>query len=145
MKQDGDYTNAVVYIIDCLDISVPDIYIGSTPHFHKTVANLKKKCTSVNNKSFLHTFIKNNGGISNFRITILETIVNCKDKKEMLNKQIEHMDFRFPNLNKKLPIIPDRERYFTENAKSEMKEHRQMNTVLSYILRKEFNANLIFV
>jgi hypothetical protein len=135
-----NYNNAVVYIIDCLDVTICDIYIGSTIDFEKTLHSLKAGCKKTNSKTKLHNFIKNNGGIDNFRVIILEKLINCKSKKEMLNYQVEYMDFFFPNLNTRLPIIPDRERYFNDTGKWQMKEHRMLNIYLSHKLRIKHNA-----
>ena len=138
-----NYNNAVIYNIACLDKSLGDTYIGSTTNFKKMLSAIKTDCKKPNSKSKLHNFINSNGGVENFKITIIEELANCKSKKQMLNTQVEYMDFYFPNLNSRLPIIPDCEKYFNTKAKYDMKEYRSLSVYLAHMYRKNSQSTRV--
>ena len=77
-----NYQNGIVYKLCCNDLSIKDIYIGSTTSFRKRKCAHKSNCNNIKRKSFnskVYKFIRANGGFKNWcMILIAETPCNSK-------------------------------------------------------------------
>ena len=81
-----------VYMISCRDETVPEIYIGATNNFIKRRKDHFYSCNNINSKCYnfkLYRFIRNNGGIDNFVMEILERCYEDEDKFEIEKKYIK--------------------------------------------------------
>lgn len=97
-----DYKKTIIYKIFCKDPEIKEFYIGSTLNLHSRMIVHKHHCKIKN--TILHTFIRENGGWSNFTVEVLETF-SCESSVEKRIKEREYMDLLKPSLNKRLPII----------------------------------------
>ena len=88
-----------IYIINCKDESVSDCYIGSTQNLLLRKYQHSWK-TTTNSKYKLYEFMRDNGGYNNFEFTILEENIKFIEKKELLIKEQEYINFYKPSLNK---------------------------------------------
>ena len=82
-----NYQNGVVYKLCCNDLSIKDIYIGSTTSFRKRKYAHKTCCNNINNKNYnfkVYKFIRDNGGWSNWSMILINE-TPCNSKLE-LNK-----------------------------------------------------------
>jgi len=81
-----------------------EFYIGSTININSRIKQHKRDYNSVKNgKSKLYTFIRNNGGINNFEVEILETYYQTFEEEDWKQERsyIEEIHIRFekPTLN----------------------------------------------
>lgn len=80
-----NYEKTVLYSIDCKDTSIKYFFVGFTTNFTKT--KYKHKCNTKEGKNdLLYNNINNNGGWTNWNITILEKC-KCNNRNEVLEKQ----------------------------------------------------------
>lgn len=59
-----DYSKASIYKLVCNDITVKEIYVGSTTDFTNRKCNHKSSCTNSSNKNHhyrVYKFIRDNG------------------------------------------------------------------------------------
>ena len=77
-----NYQKGIVYKLCCNDLSIKDIYIGSTTSFRKRKYTHKGSCNDINAKNYnskVYKFIRDNGGFKNWSmILIAETASNSK-------------------------------------------------------------------
>ena len=109
-----DYSNTHFYKIVCKDLNITDCYVGHTTDFTKRKNAHKNNCLNQNNRkynSYLYVFIRNNGGVSNFDMILLEKI-SCESRLEALKKEREYIELLQANLNQINP-------HATENDKLE--------------------------
>ena len=79
------YDQSIIYKICCKDLSIQDIYIGSTTNFKSRKCRHKTTCNNINDKSYNHykyEFIRNNGGWDNWEMVFIKE-VKCNSKLEL--------------------------------------------------------------
>ena len=119
---------AVIYRIKCLDESIKECYIGSTMNFKERMRLHKHSCNNENSKNYnqpLYKFIRENGGIGAWTMTIIDSLTTI-DKNEILKferRYVEEQEFR---LNKQLPSRTKKE-YSIDNKEKLNKISRQYN------------------
>ena len=97
-----DYKKTIIYKIFCKDPTIKDFYIGSTLNLHSRMIVHKHHCKIKN--TILHTFIRNNGGWSNFTVEVLEEF-DCIDSIEKRQRERDYIELLQPTLNKNRAII----------------------------------------
>ena len=114
---------AVIYKIFCLHESIKESYIGSTMDFKKRMKLHKHSCNNENSKKYnvpLYQFIRENGGIGAWEMTIIDSLTTI-DKKEVEKcerKYIEELEF---SLNKFIPARKKKE--YIKDHKEEIAEY----------------------
>ena len=79
-----------VYKISCKDELITNFYVGSTNNLQKTILSHTKNCNNKNNSNtrqvnmLLYIYIRNNGGINNWKFDILEetNLIELKVKEQ---------------------------------------------------------------
>lgn len=102
MRNSPNYNNAVVYKIFCKDPNFIEYYIGSSADIIKRKNNHKTACNNSNDPHYniyLYKQIRENGGFQNFYFEILEQ-VSCKNKAELLLREMYYINLLKPTLNK---------------------------------------------
>ena len=77
-----DYSNTIIYKIECKDKRITEFYIGHTTNFIKRKYQHKTSCnTSTNLKLQIYKTIIDNGGWDNWEMIELAKY-DCKNSKE---------------------------------------------------------------
>lgn len=100
-----NYQKGKVYKIVSRDPLIEDSYVGSTCNFTARKAMHKKTTTNKVHHLYhipLYTFIRSNGGWTNFDIILIEAYP-CESKLELLARERHHFDLLKPTLNKNTP------------------------------------------
>ena len=119
---------SVVYKIYCLDENIKDCYIGSTINFHKRQIRHKNNCNNTNDSSYnlkVYTFIRANGGFSNWDFEVLETF-NTIDKIDLHKIEGQYIKKNNTTLNCRIPVELTKQEY-NEFYKDYYKELRETN------------------
>ena len=122
-----NYQHIIIYKIVCCDLSITDVYVGSTTHFSKRKFSHKSNSTNKTSKSYnlkLYTFIRDNGGWDNFNMVEIEKFP-CQDGNEAHTRERYWIELLKSNLNMKNPITTTDEK--TEYKKEYKKEYKQEN------------------
>jgi hypothetical protein len=83
------YDQSTIYKLCCKDLSITDIYIGSTTNFnrrknaHKSICNNEK---SKDHNLYVYQFIRENGGFQNWSMVEIE-LFNARDKKNLIRRE----------------------------------------------------------
>ena len=101
-----DYSKGVIYKICCKDVSITDVYVGSTTNFVNRKRKHKSNCNNENQK--VYQFIRDNGGWGNWDMVLIEEC-NCENKLQLLKKQREHMENLNSTLNSNIPTRTQKE------------------------------------
>ena len=100
-----DYSNCYIYKLCCSDINIKKIYVGSTTNLRTRKYNHKAKCNnekSVEYNYYVYQFIRENGGIENWDMVLLEKY-NAVDKLHLLKQEHMWIDDLKPELNTNKP------------------------------------------
>lgn len=98
-----NFESIVIYKIVCNDLSVTDLYVGSTTDFSKRKSQHKKECSNENDKGYnykLNKMIRENGGFENWSMLEIEKYP-CTDSNEARTRQRYWLE----ELNAKLNMI----------------------------------------
>ena len=145
---------SVVYMIKCLDETVPEIYIGSTCNYKRRQSEHKSSCNnpnSTNHNLKLYRFIRSKGGFDNFTFEIIEECSN-EDKIELesiyydlFNPELNTYKFDFDakeyRENNKENILAYKKKYNNKNkekVKEYHKEYTEKNKEKILAYRKEY-------
>jgi hypothetical protein len=102
-----NYENTVIYKIVCNDLTITDLYIGSTTNFTKRKGQHKFHCTSEKSKSQnykIYQTIRENGGWENWSMIEIEKYA-CNDGNEARARERYYYDLFNSNLNTSRPFI----------------------------------------
>ena len=114
-----DYQNTIIYKIVSKDLNIKECYVGHTTNFNRRKNEHKNSCKKGDNKK-VYRFIRENGGINNFDIVIIERFP-CNDRNEAGSKE----RYWYEQLNSSLnTIIPYRNE---EHIKEYNKVYRENN------------------
>jgi len=105
MPKTADYSKGFIYKFVCNDITIPNIYVGSSTDWVKRKSNHKYSCNNENDKAhnyFVYQFMRENGGWINF--TMLKIIdFPCQNKFELELEERRYMELLKSDLNKIKP------------------------------------------
>jgi molecular chaperone DnaK (HSP70) len=122
-----NYENACIYEIVCKDVSITQRYIGSTTNLinrrnhHRSSCN-NEKCNNYN--QYVYQFIRDNGGIANWDIVLVEKVIDCKDKEHLHKRERFYIEEKKAELNKQIPLRTVKEWY--QDNKEHHKEYRKI-------------------
>jgi hypothetical protein len=108
-KNNIDYSNTIIYKINCKDISVKDIYVGHTTNFTQRKYQHKYACIKNVNLKIYNT-IRSNGGWENWEMLEIARY-NCNNINEAKIKEQKHYVDLKSSLNC-IPPIVDKSNYF---------------------------------
>ena len=98
-----DYSKLVVYKIVCKDLSITDLYVGSTTNFDQRKKQHKNRCYNQNSEKYhylLYQTIRKYGGFENWSMIIIE---KCPCDDSYNARKIER--FYYEQLNGNLNTI----------------------------------------
>jgi hypothetical protein len=102
-----DYSNTIIYKIVCKDLTITDLYIGSTTNFIKRKAMHKRNALNLTHKdsSFkVYEMIRNNGGWDNWDMVEIEKYP-CIDGNEARARERYRYEELMPTMNTIRPKI----------------------------------------
>ena len=106
-----NYSNTVIYKIECIDLEIEDIYVGHTTNFKQRMVSHKCSVNNSNRKDHnlkIYRFIRENGGWDNW--SMREVIqLECVDKNEALTAEREYIELLGASLNTETPGRTDKE------------------------------------
>jgi hypothetical protein len=106
------FSKAVIYRIYCKDITVLEIYIGSThDEIHREQGH-KSVCNNENAEDYntpVYNFIRENGGWDNWIFKVIEKYP-CENEEQLVKRERDYYDLLNPALNTYRPYITEEER-----------------------------------
>ena len=100
-----DYSNACVYKLICKDVSITDMYIGSTINLMVRIPQHKYCCINKNIKAYnykVYKCIRENGGWENWEAVKICDVKPCLDKYDLHKVEGEYQRQLKPTLNKEI-------------------------------------------
>jgi len=97
-----DYKNSIIYKIISKNPEISEFYVGSTIDLYKRLHVHKNHCKEKN--TMLHSYIRNNGGWSNFKCEVIETF-SCQTSNQKRERERYYIELLLPTLNQRKPII----------------------------------------
>tara|TARA_R110000803_G_scaffold183734_1_gene246072 strand:- start:241 stop:924 length:684 start_codon:yes stop_codon:yes gene_type:complete len=136
-----DFSKTVIYKIVCNDLSVTELYVGSTTDFIKRKSGHKSKCKSCHLK--VYEMIRTNGGWENWSMIEIEKYP-CKDNNEARARERHWYEELHASLNMIMPIRNKKE--WVEDNKEKLSEYhrdyREANCEsLAEYKKKHYEAN----
>ena len=131
-----DFSKTQIYKIACKDLTVKDIYVGSTTNVVKRRAAHKKDCTNENGKTYnlrVYRFIREHGGFENWDVVVVEQFP-CENDEIKRTRERHWCEQLGATLNSIRPIITEQETrdyqkvYYTDNA-AEIKDRMKIYNV----------------
>jgi lysophospholipase L1-like esterase len=119
-KQNIDYSRTVMYKIVCNDLTITELYVGSTSDFTRRKSNHKSHCKTKDLK--IYTTIKANGGWDNWSMVEIEKY-SCADGNEARSRERYWIEELAAKLNTKRPIVTVEET--AENKKEYENTHKE--------------------
>tara|TARA_R110001632_G_scaffold199727_1_gene322262 strand:- start:69 stop:611 length:543 start_codon:yes stop_codon:yes gene_type:complete len=136
-----NYQNGLIYKIVCNDLSIKQVYYGSTTNFDQRVKQHKRTCDSNTDKCRNHPkykFIRENGGFQNWKMVLIKEFP-CNSKRELERGERYEMEKDNNRLNKIIPTRTDKEYY--EVNKKKFKEYYEDNKKKILERMKIYNEN----
>jgi len=131
-----DYSKIVIYKIVCNDLTVTDLYVGSTTDFRKRKCAHKSRCDNANGSHYnlkIYTIIRANGGWSNWTMVEIEKYTTCLDGNEARARERYWLELLNANMNM---VIPSRSK---KEYKIINKEYKIINKDKIKEYNKEYN------
>jgi hypothetical protein len=130
-RKEIDYSKTVIYKIVCNDLSITDLYIGSTTDFRKRKNKHRSACINNNNVGYnlkVYTMIRENGGWDNWTMLEIEKYP-CNNGNEARTRERYYIELLNSNMNIIIPTRTDKEysKFYSEKNKDKIKEYREKN------------------
>jgi hypothetical protein len=120
-----DYQKTIIYKICCNDLSITDLYVGSTTNFIQRKYGHKSKCNNEKDKKYnikVYQNIRENGGWNNWTMIEIEKYP-CLDVNEATARERYWYEELQAKLNSIFPNRPKKEYY--EANKDKIKETKK--------------------
>jgi len=127
-KKEIDYSKLVIYKIVCNDLTITDLYIGSTTDFIKRKNSHKSRCNNINNAGHnfsIYKTIRENGNWGNWSMILIETFP-CINGNEARARERYWYEQLQAKLNMKNPNRNDKE-YYDDNKEKIKSKVKQWN------------------
>ena len=137
-KTNIDYSKIVIYKIVCNDLSITDLYVGSTTDFRKRKSSHKSHCCNENDSHYnlkVYKMIRENGGWDNWTMLEIEKYP-CSDGNESRLRERYHLELLNANMNM---VIPSRTK--KESSKEYLKKYYKQNINKLIEYQKEYHIN----
>ena len=142
MPKYADYSKGFIYKFVCNDVSIPNIYVGSSTDFTKRKSGHKTSCNNENSKEYnkyLYQFMRDNNGWNNFSMLKICDFP-CQNKFELELEERKYIELLKSDLNKVIPTrtqkeyrednkekIQAKQKKYCEDNKEEIKQYREDN------------------
>ena len=128
-KTPVNYSDTMFYKIVCRDITITELYVGSTTNFRQRKAQHKSDCCNEKSKKYdlrVYTFIRDNGGWENWDMIMIHR-QSCVDALEAHTIERGYVESLGATLN---CILPSR-------TNQESQEHKEAYNVAYYEANKD--------
>lgn len=99
-----DYSNTIIYKIYCKNTAIKDVYVGHTTNFERRKYDHMTSSHNVKNTVKLYTFIRENGGWSNWKMVKI-CKYNCSNVLEARKMELKHYILCKATLNSNVPCL----------------------------------------
>lgn len=126
-----DYQKSLIYKLCCNDITIKDIYVGSTTDFIRRKSSHKSGCNNPNDphhNSKVYQFIRENNSWDNWSMILVEKYP-CENELQLKQRERHWIETLESKLNSNIPTRTLKE-YYVENAdkiKEREKKYRDNN------------------
>lgn len=145
-----DYSQTVIYKICCKELTVKEVYVGSTTSIIKRRSMHKHNCTNEKGKVYnlyVYQFIREHGGFENWDVIVIEEYP-CENDEQKRTRERHWYEFLGAELNMKRPLVTVQEikeekkeghaKYYIEN-KEKIKENNKEYHINNIDKIKEYN------
>jgi hypothetical protein len=124
-----DYSKACIYKICCKDITIKDVYVGSTTNLHKRRSEHKGCCNRPDREAYnrhVYRFIRDNGGWKDWEVVKIEDCP-CECDEDLRRCERHWMETLQATLNCTNPFtgFATREEYCKAYNKEYRQEHKE--------------------
>ena len=136
-----NYGNSVIYKLCCKDVSIKEIYIGSTTNFSRRKSAHKSYCTNINSVKYnlnVYKFIRANGDWDNWDMIEIEKYQST-DKKDLERRERYFIETLGSSLNSYTPsgiIIETIAKYKKDHREANIDQYKERGKI-HYIENKE--------
>jgi hypothetical protein len=139
-----DYSKLVVYKIVCKDLSITDLYVGSTTNFDQRKKQHKNRCYNQNSEKYhylLYQTIRKYGGFENWEMIIVERCPcdNSYDARKFERFYFEQLK---ANLNMLKPLRTDEERKQMNKEYKQKEQYKENQKIYRNTLSEERKAEI---
>ena len=137
-RKSVNYSKTIIYKIVCKDLSIKDLYIGSTTDFTTRKCGHKHDCNNDKRKHYnfkVYQMIRENGGWDNWEMLEIEKYP-CNNNNEARTRERFWYEELHASMNTLRPIVSVEE--IKEEVKEHKKEYRSRPEVKEHI--KEYNS-----
>ena len=113
------YNHGIIYKLCCKDLTIKDVYVGSTCAFRMRKAAHKSDCNNENSKKYnrnVYKFIRDHGGWDNWDMIEIKK-VNCETKRELEKEERAVLEMLGGTLNSIVPTRSHKEWAEANNTK----------------------------
>jgi hypothetical protein len=129
-----NYLNTIIYKLVCNDLSVQDLYVGSTTDFDRR-KNEHKREANKKSEYKVYKMINEYGGWDNWSMIKIEDYP-CKSSQDAKQRERYQMELQNATLNSILPYQSKDERILYKQKSD--KDYRVRNDALIKIKKKEY-------
>jgi len=122
-RKEIDYSKTVIYKIVCNDLTITDLYVGSTVNFISRKSQHKQACNKCE-KYKVYQIINDNGGWENWSMVEIEKYP-CNNGNEARTRERYWFEELHAKLNASYPIRSYKE--YNDTNKENRKEYRKIN------------------
>ncbi len=129
-----DYSKTVIYKICCKDVSVKDLYVGSTTDVVKRRYNHKNSCLNEKDTNFnlaVYVFIRDYGGWLNWELVVVEAF-SCKTSEEQRTRERFWLESLGATLNSYNPIRTREDVVFENKLWHKLQYQKNRENILEY-------------
>jgi hypothetical protein len=143
-----DYSTTIIYKIVCNDLTITDLYVGSTTNFRMRKHTHKDSYMNENKRHYntkIYKIIRENGGWDNWSMVQIEEYP-CANGNEARTRERYWYEQLNATLNCRFPIRDKKEHYIANRDRilEQKKEYRELNATriseyhkLNHILKKD--------
>ena len=121
-----DRSKTMIYKIVCRDVSITDLYVGSTTNITMRRSCHRRVCNNPGGKgynTYVYDFIRDNGGWDNWELILVENYPECTTGEEGRKRERYWCDKLDASLNTRQPYISPTELPFIKlEAKRKAKQ-----------------------
>jgi hypothetical protein len=124
-KTQMDYSKGFIYRLVCKDLSVKELYVGSSTNFRQRKSSHKSRCTKEGNRKYhynVYQYIRDNGGWDNWDMIEIEKYP-CNDEHELAKRERYWIEELKASLNTSIPTRTKQELMNTTEYKQYKKEY----------------------
>ena len=121
-----DYSQTVVYKICCKELTVKEVYVGSTTSIVKRRCSHKTSCNNKKSKEYnyyVYQFIREHGGFENWDVIVIEEYP-CENDEQKRSRERHWFEELKAELNSLRPLVTVQEST-EENKENNAAPYRQ--------------------